>query len=134
MPDEGHIEFNAEGGFRATLPNGRVVEVPVEQAKKIFFHYYRIAAMNDTWGLEMDEGLSSGEVIAKVLKRPEQPWGLLDHGNLIRVARATEMAAAHVAKLAREMHLFRKDMREMMKFWKELRQEYRRQKDEPFTA
>lgn len=118
----GNIVFDREGGFTATLPDGKVVKVPAEQAEKVFRRFDYIATLFDDFGKKIDPALTGDDVVREFLGK--RYWTDVDAGNLIRIARSSERTAASVYKLSRDICSLTKELKQMTKFWKEVRDNY----------
>ncbi len=87
-----------------------------------------VARWNDCYGRTFDV-CASRDSIVQALSQP-YAWNRIDHGNLVRIAMATEATASAVRALARAQEKLNKELHQMMMFWKELRQEYRKSRGE----
>lgn len=118
------IVFDAEGGFTVRRPNG-TFHVPAERVPKEVRGFIEFARKYDGWGQFRDSNESTDATIRAYLTAAVTP-SLIDRGNLMRAAKAAEETAAAVKALASELRKHLKEQKEMMKFWKELRAEYQR--------
>jgi hypothetical protein len=79
--------------------------------------YRELSQEAESWGVNAFD--SAEKAVESLVGKPER--GLIDRGSLLRIAAAVEKQAKEIAALRREM-------KEMMAFWKELRADYRKQK------
>lgn len=91
---------------------------PPKPPREVVRAYVELSRLAKGWGKASPETKPQDEVIRESLSGD---FSAVDRGSLLRIADASE-------EVAREMKLFRKEMREMMQFWKELRKECREQK------